>query len=86
MRYLEIDCHSKVTFCSEIIDLYVDDKEDRLQSVTWAPKGNALAFVKDNDIYYRPFANASQNHRITNTGVFGVVYNGVPDWVYEGES
>lgn len=25
------------------------------------------------------------DYQITDTGVFGIIYNGVPDWVYEGK-
>lgn len=54
------------------------------QVVVWAPVGSALAFVVGNDIYYRPEATAP-SVRITNTGVQDTIYNGVPDWVYEGK-
>lgn len=52
----------------------------------WAPTGNGIAFVlHDNlDIYYKPNPESTA-YRITNTGVPTVIYNGVPDWVNEGE-
>ncbi|XP_023712953.1 dipeptidyl peptidase 4 isoform X2 [Cryptotermes secundus] len=56
-----------------------------LQDVVWAPRGNALAFVYRNDIYYKTSALTSHVYRITNTGQPGVVFNGVPDWLYEEE-
>lgn len=57
-----------------------------LQLVRLAQKGNALAFVLDNDIYYRPSSySGTEEKRITYNGIPGVVYNGVPDWVYEEE-
>ncbi|KAG7203914.1 hypothetical protein KM043_016937 [Ampulex compressa] len=56
-----------------------------LQLAIWAPRGNALVYVHENDIYYRPEAEKPVNYQITNTGVFGSIYNGVPDWVYEEE-
>lgn len=40
--------------------------------------------MKDNDIYLRPSPSASVEYQITKTGIPGVIYNGVPDWVYEG--
>lgn len=56
-----------------------------LQLATWAPNGNALIFVNQNNIFYRPEAEVATNYQITTTGVFGTIYNGVPDWVYEEE-
>uniref|UniRef100_A0A1L8DPB2 Venom dipeptidyl peptidase 4 n=1 Tax=Nyssomyia neivai TaxID=330878 RepID=A0A1L8DPB2_9DIPT len=45
---------------------------------------NILAFVKDNDVYVKELSNG-QETRLTFDGVPGVIYNGVPDWVYEEE-
>ncbi|XP_076681327.1 venom dipeptidyl peptidase 4 isoform X3 [Andrena cerasifolii] len=56
-----------------------------LQLATWAPHGNALVYVHQNNIYYRPEAEVAADYQITDTGVFGTIYNGVPDWVYEEE-
>lgn len=36
------------------------------------------------DIYYRPGPRSTQSYRVTKTGVPGIIYNGVPDWLYEG--
>lgn len=44
-----------------------------------------MAFVYDNDIYYKPKVEKDLVCRITNTGRRGVVFNGVPDWLYENE-
>lgn len=56
-----------------------------LQLATWAPRGNGLAYVYQNNIYYRPEAEVAVDYQITDNGVFEAIYNGVPDWVYEGE-
>jgi hypothetical protein len=56
-----------------------------LQHVVWAPRGNALAFVYRNDIYYKTSALTSHVYRVTNTGRQGVIFNGIPDWLYEGK-
>jgi dipeptidyl-peptidase-4 len=56
-----------------------------LQLAVWAPRGNGLAYVFQNNIYYRPQAEFFDDYQITNNGVFGSIYNGVPDWVYEEE-
>uniref|UniRef100_T1JEK3 Venom dipeptidyl peptidase 4 n=1 Tax=Strigamia maritima TaxID=126957 RepID=T1JEK3_STRMM len=41
--------------------------------------------VYGNDIYYKSSIHADLSKRITNSGVPGVVWNGVPDWLYEEE-
>ncbi|XP_015435502.1 PREDICTED: venom dipeptidyl peptidase 4 [Dufourea novaeangliae] len=58
----------------------------RIPLAKWSPNKNALAYVLDNDIYYQEFTDSSGHaRRLTHTGVPDVVYNGVPDWVYEEE-
>jgi len=53
--------------------------------VTWAPKGNAIAYVDyNNNIHYRHSAE-SEDLQLTNSGNDSVVYNGIPDWVSEEE-
>ena len=53
--------------------------------LTWAPKGNAYAYVYRGNIYYKPSVKSKQVFPITNDGLEGTVFNGVPDWVYEGK-
>ncbi|VVC89663.1 unnamed protein product [Leptidea sinapis] len=48
----------------------------------WAPAGAGLVFVHDNDIYYKPRVLKTLVCRITSNGV---VFNGVPDFLYETE-
>ncbi|XP_043471588.1 venom dipeptidyl peptidase 4 isoform X2 [Leptopilina heterotoma] len=50
----------------------------------WSSVENDLFYVMNNDIYYRQIVNNSINiRRLTFNGVPGIIYNGVPDWVYE---
>ncbi|XP_059608174.1 venom dipeptidyl peptidase 4 [Phlebotomus argentipes] len=57
---------------------------EELNVCTWSPvDSNTLAFVKDNDVYVKKLDGVET--RLTNDGVPGVIYNGVPDWVYEEE-
>lgn len=46
--------------------------------------GNALVYVFENNIYYRESAESDGAVRITNTSRTEFVFNGIPDWVYEG--
>lgn len=43
--------------------------------------------VHNNDIYYKDNAwdTLKQPLRITYTGKPGVIFNGIPDWIYEGK-
>lgn len=43
----------------------------------------AIAFVHNNDLYYKPKVQHDLVCRITNTGIAGLVYNAIPDWLYE---
>ncbi|XP_017111403.1 uncharacterized protein LOC108135250 isoform X1 [Drosophila elegans] len=51
----------------------------------FTPAGNALVWVQNYDIYFREEVRSPAVHRITHDAVPGVVYNGIPDWLYEEE-
>ncbi|GBM10850.1 Inactive dipeptidyl peptidase 10 [Araneus ventricosus] len=55
---------------------------EKISFATWGPKGNQMAYVYKNDIYYVPKVNGT-HYAVTNNGVEGVVFNGIPDWLYE---
>ena len=61
-----------------------DEEQAELQYATWSPVGSGLFFVYRNDIYYKPDPKSPKIVRITDTGEEGLVFNGIPDWVYEG--
>ncbi|XP_050072273.1 venom dipeptidyl peptidase 4 [Anopheles maculipalpis] len=50
-----------------------------------SPTGQSLAYVKDNNVYYRESLVDPVERPLTLDGVPGVIYNGIPDWVYEEE-
>ncbi|XP_058801834.1 venom dipeptidyl peptidase 4-like isoform X2 [Phymastichus coffea] len=57
-----------------------------LSTAFWAPQGSALAYVLNNDVYYHQVSGKEQEtRRLTFDGKPQVVYNGMPDWVYEEE-
>ncbi|XP_065353279.1 inactive dipeptidyl peptidase 10-like isoform X2 [Cloeon dipterum] len=62
-----------------------EDVHPHLQQVQWSPRGNALVFVYKNDVFFRPAANNANTVRVSTSGEPGVVFNGVPDWLYEEE-
>lgn len=57
----------------------------RLQYATWLGNTTALLVVIDNDIYLRQSPSDEEDIRITNTGQLDLIYNGIPDWLYQGK-
>ena len=55
-----------------------------LRYATWNKVGNGLVYVYENDIYYRSSPSAASDTRLTTDGKCDVIFNGIPDWVYEG--
>lgn len=62
-----------------------DDQAPLLQYATWSPDGIGIAFVYENDVYYKPQINKSLVCRITTDGIPDTIFNGIPDWLYENE-
>ncbi len=50
----------------------------------WAPRGHALVLVYEYDIYYKSEPRANTTYRVTRDAIPGQIYNGIPDWLYEG--
>ncbi|XP_019867181.1 venom dipeptidyl peptidase 4 isoform X2 [Aethina tumida] len=60
--------------------------EELLQYATFDPSGHGIAYVYKNNIYYLANPTEATNPKqITTDGEPNIVYNGVPDWVYEEE-
>ncbi|XP_058801842.1 inactive dipeptidyl peptidase 10 isoform X3 [Phymastichus coffea] len=55
------------------------------QHAAWLGNSTALLMVSDNDIYVRSSPTSNEDTRLTDTGVPGIIYNGVPDWLYQEE-
>lgn len=66
----------------------VGAEEPTVAYAEWSPTGHSIAYVSDNDLYVVPATqltgNAPRAVRVTTDGS-SVVFNGVPDWVYEEE-
>ncbi|XP_037960326.1 venom dipeptidyl peptidase 4 [Teleopsis dalmanni] len=56
---------------------------EKLQYCTWSPIKDRLSFVYDNNVYIHFEENLETP--ITSEGKNGIIYNGIPDWVYEEE-
>lgn len=56
-----------------------------IRYVSWAPKGNGLVYIDiDNNIWYRKSV-LDQDAKVSDNGQQSVIYNGIPDWVFEEE-
>lgn len=58
---------------------------EEIQTAFIAPNSEVLGYVKDNNIYTVNLQTLGLPQMITADGETGVIYNGVPDWVYEEE-
>ncbi len=55
-----------------------------IQEPSFNPQGNKVAFVKDNNLYYKDLRK-NKIVQITSDGKKNHIINGIPDWVYEEE-
>ncbi|XP_023282846.1 inactive dipeptidyl peptidase 10-like isoform X1 [Seriola lalandi dorsalis] len=55
-----------------------------LQHAAWGRQGQQLIYIFENNIYYQADVR-SISLRITSSGMEGVIFNGLPDWLYEEE-
>ena len=53
----------------------------------WSPVDHSLAVVVDNDLYFIQDASVEGGNakRLTETGREGLIFNGIADWLYEGD-
>jgi len=64
---------------------------ERLQYCSWVSHGDqstSLVYVSENDLFWRGDASASGTEgdlQISDDGEVEVIFNGIPDWVYEEE-
>ncbi|XP_055384711.1 inactive dipeptidyl peptidase 10 [Condylostylus longicornis] len=57
--------------------------KSNINNPTGAKVGSqAIAFVYENDIFYKPKVQGDLVCKVTKTGQAGLIYNGVPDWTY----
>lgn len=61
-------------------------EKDQLSFVLWAPVGHSVVYGLDNNLYYQPNINDSASVvQLTKDGEHNLIFNGVPDWLYEEE-
>lgn len=60
------------------------DKTDKQMHATFSPDGKRVAFVMNNDLYYKELTGGHIT-RVTTDGKWNEIINGSCDWVYEEE-
>ncbi|CAG9090420.1 unnamed protein product [Plutella xylostella] len=86
-RYSFLARYAAVDSTGAVLDVAppgVREGEGFLQNFVWGPVGTACAFVYLNNVYYKPNITA-EPVQLSDTGKLNVLYNGIPDWVYEEE-
>ncbi|XP_059183662.1 inactive dipeptidyl peptidase 10-like isoform X2 [Centropristis striata] len=72
-------------YTREVWELNPPEVQDAvLQHAAWGRQGQQLIYVFENNIYYQSDVK-SNSLRITSSGLEGVVFNGLADWLYEEE-
>ncbi len=74
--YWVYDLNSKI--CQPV------DEEGNQQLATFSPDGTKVAFVRNNNLFYKDLLSNSIR-QITFDGTINQIINGAPDWVYEEE-
>ncbi|XP_040078194.1 inactive dipeptidyl peptidase 10 isoform X3 [Ixodes scapularis] len=69
----------------EVFPLKHSSNQEELQYAGWGRTGSHLVYVFNNDLYLIPSVGESSPVRLTDSGVPGVVFNGIADWLYEEE-
>ncbi|KAI8121048.1 hypothetical protein FF38_12632 [Lucilia cuprina] len=73
---------------SESIKLKIDASDNEwpyLHYAHFTPFAHAVVLVYNYDIYYCQELHTKFVHRITSDAIPGVIFNGIPDWLYEEE-
>lgn len=79
---------------SSVSDYYVYDRATskltklseggKLRLASFSPKGDRVAFVRDNNIFIKNLISGKES-RVTSDGLYNNIINGATDWVYEEE-
>ncbi|XP_017324691.1 inactive dipeptidyl peptidase 10 [Ictalurus punctatus] len=76
--YLIYNLHTR-----EVHELNPPEVSDSvLQFASWGVQGQQLIYIFENNIYYKLDVKSS-SLRLTSSGQEGLVFNGIPDWLYE---
>lgn len=81
-RYSIIDLQNNVVYA---LVPEPGQEQPLIRYATWNKKDNSIIYVYENDIYFRQTPDSTVNDaRLTTDGEREAIFNGIPDWVYEG--
>lgn len=60
------------------------DANGKQMYADFSPSGNKVAYVRDNNLYFKDFTNGKLT-QVTTDGEYNKIINGASDWVYEEE-
>lgn len=83
-RHSTVSKFSIIVPNSEIEEYKIAGGEE-IQIAFFAPNSKVLGYIQNNNIYYLNLETMGEPEQITSDGIPGVIYNGIPDWVYEEE-
>lgn len=64
-----------------------EEQQPLIRYATWNKQDNNIIYVYENDIYFRQVPDSTvMDVRLTVDGEREAIFNGIPDWVYEGWS
>lgn len=74
-------------FFNDLDKAYNIDNGNEVQICTFSTRGDSLIYIRNNTIFYVSPENIVNEtfEQISPDGVPGVIYYGIPDWVYEEE-
>lgn len=85
--------YNNITFilpCSHHMPVRLKDspksQRTRMQHAEWLGNSTALIIITENDIYLRQSPADEEDIRLTHSGVSGLIYNGITDWLYQGKN
>ncbi|XP_067002151.2 venom dipeptidyl peptidase 4 [Anabrus simplex] len=96
-QYLALASNVKQEFNHSVLAEYIIHNQESfvllasglgIQLLKWSPVGNSMVYVRENNIYYVQEGTTDSflyPFQLTYDGEMGVIFNGVPDWIYREE-
>ncbi|XP_065222980.1 inactive dipeptidyl peptidase 10-like isoform X2 [Planococcus citri] len=84
-RIQEVHSPNHISLTPHLVKTVHEHEVPYIEEVAWSPRGNALAFVYKQNVFYKPeVLSNTVLYQITYSGS-NFVFNGVPDWLYQEE-
>jgi dipeptidyl-peptidase-4 len=76
-----------VAYMNDLSVSFKVNNGEEIQVCVFTPNSNGILYIRDNTMYYATdmLIRQEESERISAIGQPGVIYHGIPDWVYEEE-